>query len=1016
MKKCFLPILAALFLIFNLSAQELDFVRYKTDSTFLSDFVHRVYTTSDGLPGMTVVSPIQDKKGYIWLGTYDGLVRFDGVEFTVFNRYTDPRYSFASARAIFEDSNENLWVGHNSEGVTCIKKDGSVVNYEKSAGLSDNKVNSICEDRRGNIWFATSRGICFLTPQGEFKIPAGDAELEIEKISAARLFCDKDGDIWASAGREDSLFVYKNGSFKKFGGITKIKNPVVRSIYQEKSGAYWFGIDPHFAVRIKDGEETVFDISHKGTNCTMIDDIGEDSSGNIWFSTDGGITVMHGGLFSYYDKSNGAPDDGTNGFLEDSEGNIWISYNRGGFEKLSNGKFRTVQNPVSVNAICEDKYRKIMWIATDSGLRAYKNNRFVENEITEFCRGARVRHVESTADGELLISSYSDTIPQVVVSKNDKITAWTREDGFSDIKARVAIKAKNGDYYAGTTLGLNIFCREDGKLINFRKENGLEANDYIMWLYEDKIGQIWVGTNGGGIYIMKDRKIVRHYGTAEGLSGNVVLKIASIGENIWITTGTGISMYDEKRDSFVNFNSKMGLGTDSVFQILVDKAGTAWLTTNKGIFSADFSEMLEVADEKKDRISVKYYGNSDGLVTNGVTNVSCGTIDSSGRVWFPLVDGFAIFDPEKSGKNTIPPKIEIQKYIIDNESYDYHGEKIVIPAGAKRLFIKYTALSFISSESIRFSSMLSGFDSDFSMWFPSRMATYTNLKHGDYEFKVKAENSDGVSGDYVSVKIEKMPYLWELWWFWAATGGATALIVALIVFNKIHQMKRYQIELEQKVAERTRELKIASEKAEHLLLNILPKPIAAELTEHPDTTIAKSYPNATVLFTDIVGFTKMSGTMTAKNVVAMLNLMVSRFDERAKKMGIEKIKTIGDAYMAAIGLTENEDTTGAAKMIEFAKGLLCDVESLNAQYKTNLQIRVGINTGELVAGVIGKSKFIYDIWGDTVNVASRMESTGEPMKIHVSETTHAQTKNAVSYSASIDVEVKGKGLMKTYYV
>ena len=234
--------------------------------------------------------------------------------------------------------------------------------------------------------------------------------------------------------------------------------------------------------------------------------------------------------------------------------------------------------------------------------------------------------------------------------------------------------------------------------------------------------------------------------------------------------------------------------------------------------------------------------------------------------------------------------------------------------------------------------------------------------------------------------------------------------------EQIELMKRYQTELEQEVEERTHELKLEKERSENLLLNILPKPIADELTEHPDRTIAKSYPNATVLFTDIVGFTKMSGKMTAKNVVAMLNLMISRFDERAKRMGIEKIKTIGDAYMAATGLTEQSDTAGAERMVKFAQGLLEDVTAFNAKYNTKIQIPVGINTGELVAGVIGKSKFIYDIWGDTVNVASRMESTGEPMKIHVSESTHAQTARHFAYGEGIEVEVKGKGKMRTYYL
>lgn len=164
----------------------------------------------------------------------------------------------------------------------------------------------------------------------------------------------------------------------------------------------------------------------------------------------------------------------------------------------------------------------------------------------------------------------------------------------------------------------------------------------------------------------------------------------------------------------------------------------------------------------------------------------------------------------------------------------------------------------------------------------------------------------------------------------------------------------------------------------------MPKEVSVELTEHPGKTIAQDFPNVTVLFTDIVGFTKISGYMTADEVVNMLNKMVSLFDERARREGIEKIKTIGDAYMAAAGLTKDYDNGGAVKMIDFARGLLDDINSFNKDSAVKIQIRLGINTGNLVAGVIGKTKFIYDIWGDTVNVASRgfpSFRTNEPMNV-----------------------------------
>ena len=362
------------------------------------------------------------------------------------------------------------------------------------------------------------------------------------------------------------------------------------------------------------------------------------------------------------------------------------------------------------------------------------------------------------------------------------------------------------------------------------------------------------------------------------------------------------------------------------------------------------------------------------------------------------------------------PKVEVQEYSIDNNTFDYTGKTIVLAPSTKRFSVKFTGLSFISSEQIKFRYKLNGFEKDYTEWSALRTASYTNLKPGTYAFSAQSLNGDEIKSEASDpIVIVKQPYIWQLAWFWALIGLVIVGIVALVIWLKWRAMKRYQIQLEQKVAERTRDLKIANEKAEKLLLNILPQEVAAELTEHPDRTIAKKFPNATVLFTDIVGFTKMSGGMSADEVVGMLNAMITKFDERAKREGIEKIKTIGDAYMAATGLTEEADNGGALKMVKFAQGLIKDVVDFNAASHIQVQIRLGINTGNLVAGVIGKSKFIYDIWGDTVNVASRMESTGKPMTIHVSEATYEQTKAAVYYGASEDVEVKGKGLMKTYF-
>ncbi len=988
----------------------------KVDQTFLNDFVCRNWTTADGLPGMTITAIMQDQKGYIYVGTYEGLVRFDGVEFVTFSRNIDPKYDFASVRAIFQDTNGNLWVGHNDEGVTCIQQDGTILKYTTENGLPHNSIRAICEDFNNNIWLGTASGLCYLTPEHEVKIPEGLHELGQDTIQVSRLYCDTAGRIWISTAIENDLFVFSTRKLERFTGITKIKNPSVNEVSQDKSGAFWFGVAPHYAVRIKDTEETVFDIGHDHQEGTVVNSILQDTAGNFWFASDCGITILHNGVYTYYDKRNGLADDYINHIFEDHEGNMWIAYNRGGIEKMSQGKFRTIAMPIAVNAICEDPVRGVTWLGADNGLYCYnKDSQFVENKITELCKGARIRHVGMTSDGELLISSYSD-ISQVCVTSNDKIIVWTMKDGLAGLKCRVSIKTTDGKYYIGTTQGLSI-VEKDGSIHSLTRKEGFE-NEFIMSLYEDKKGQVWVGTDGGGIYILKDEQIIKHYNSENGLAGNVIFKTEPIEDSgLWIATGTGISKYNEDSDTFANLNSANGLGTDSVFQMICDYTQTVWMTSNKGIFSVNLADMEDVTIGKRKKINAKYYGNSDGLNTGGITSTSVSTQDSLGRVWFTLIDGFAIYDPVKSGKNQIPPKIEIQEYSIDNVKYDYHGEKIILPPSAKRLSIKFTGLSFISSDQMRFCYRLGGFENNYSEWSNLRNVSYTNLKPGTYQFTVMSENGDEIkSKPSDPIIIIKKPYIWQQLWFQILVGVIIVGIATLIVFLKIHSMRRYQIELEKKVEERTHDLKLEKEKSEKLLLNILPSEVAKELTEHPNQTIAKKFPNITVLFTDIVGFTKMSDGMTAEQVVTMLNKMVTLFDERAKREGIEKIKTIGDAYMAATGFTEEPDNDGALRMVHFAIGLMEDVRRFNETSPAKVQIRLGINTGNLVAGVIGKSKFIYDIWGDTVNVARRMESTGEPMKIHVTETTYLQTQEQFAYSEGIEVEVKGKGKMKTYFL
>ena len=758
------------------------------DQSFLSDYVSKNWTTEDGLPGMTITTVIQDKKGYIWIGTYDGLVRFDGVEFTTYSRSIDEKYDFASVRSLYQSSDESIWIGHNDEGITRLSPNGEIKKYTTSDGLVNNKVNLICEDQENNIWVGTASGVCYIKPNDEIVIPEDVNGLNLDKIIVASMYCDTGGRVWVSTGIANEIFVYENKKFIRFTGIKSVKNPAVRFITQDSTGAFWFGVDPHYSVRIKNGEENLFNLGHSHNQGTGVSQIIQDRNGNHWFGMDSGITIIHNGTYTYLDKRNGLSDDIISTILEDNEGNIWIGFDRGGLRKISRGKFSTVSMETSVNAICEDKNRQLTWIGTDNGVYCYKDHQFIQNKLTEITKGCRVRHIAFTKDDELLISSYSD-YPQICVSKDDQMKIWKTSDGIS-AKTRVAIKTSSGDYYLGTTAGLTII-HKDGQIRTLTRNDGL-LNHYIMWLYEDNKNQIWVGTNGGGIHILKDEEIIKHYSTDEkegGLAGNVIFKILNNNDSIWIGTGTGLSKYMPETDSFANITSRNGIGTDSVFQMICDYTNTVWMTTNKGVFSASLVEMEEVVLGIREKINVKYYGASDGLLTSGVTSTSLSEKDSYGRIWFTLVDGFSIYDPIKAEQKTSAPPALFQQYTIDEETFDFKKDEIVLAPGSKRLSLKFTALSYISPENLKFRYKLEGFDSKYSEWTFVRSISYTNLKPGTYNFVVQCQNSEGAISVPTEIKIVKHPYVWQRFWFWIIVGIIIVCLAVLFVQMRFKTIK-----------------------------------------------------------------------------------------------------------------------------------------------------------------------------------------------------------------------------------
>ncbi len=772
---------------------------------FLNDYISRVWTSKDGLPGNTITDVIQSKEGYLLIGTYEGLVRFDGVKIVTLNRNYDSLFDFVSARAMYQAPNGELWVGSNDNGLCILRNNWDNIKLTIADGLPNNSIRDICSDKNGNVWIGTASGVAYVTPNYKVCIPAGMNDFPKQNSYLIKhIFCDADGKIWITTGDENSTFCYENGKIELFELGKEYSGKNISCVYQDREGAFWFGLDARAALRISGDKKDFFDLSFGQTEGTFVNCIFEDSKKNIWFATDNGAAILHNGALIPFSMEEGLADENVLKIIEDKESNIWFATDRGGIQRLAPTKFNMIKTPSTVNAVAWDFRRHVMWVATDKGLFCQNGHGYIENKLTEFCHKVRIRDVSVTPEGSVLVSTH-ERLGQLEYKSDGTIVSWKKSDGLAGERVRVALKHSNGDLYVGTASGVSIVDAKDGSIQNFTKENGFE-NDYIMCITEDSDGKVWIGTDGCGVYVLNNRHLEKNYKREQGLAGDVIFKIYQYDDEMWICTGTGLSVL--KNNKFTNIDLHNGLGTDSVFQSLYDGKDTVWCACNGGIFSISKEEVENCINGISESIESKYYNRADGIDSFGVTPTSRAFFDPIGLVWFSMLDGFCVFDYRKISSDPVPPFSIVELIRIDDERQIYNFGEIVVPAKSRRVSIDYTGISFVSPEEVTFSTKLEGFDDAYTPWKADRMVSYTNLKPGTYKFSVLSKNGDDIISDPLKpVTIIVQPAFYEHWWFWGFIIIALLVLIYILFQQRLLYLRRTRTRLEFLVQERTKELK-----------------------------------------------------------------------------------------------------------------------------------------------------------------------------------------------------------------
>ncbi|MFC2155352.1 two-component regulator propeller domain-containing protein [Acidobacteriota bacterium] len=772
----------------------------------ITQYIHDVWGIEQGLPQNTVNTIIQDSTGYLWLGTEEGLVRFNGKNFKIFDKSSVEQILNNRVRALHDDRAGNLWIGTDGGGLTCLKRDGTFSVYTTKQGLSHNRVSAILGDRSGSLWIDTRGGGLNELKDGKFVVYTKQQGLSGNTIIS--LFEDRAGNLWI--GTPTGLNRWKEEKFTIFTKKEGLSHNNITAIGEDQQGSLWIGTDGGGLNRLKNGEFTAF-TTGDGLSQNSIWAIGEDRDGCLWIGTGGGgLNRLKDGEFSTFTTKEDLSNDFIWSIIEDLEGSLWIGTSGGGLNRLKDGKFTTyTQNEGLINdivmSVFEDR-KGSLWIGTNGGL-----NRLIDGEFTLFTPNADqteniIRAIYEDRKGSLWIG----TLSGLNRLKDGKFTRFTTKDGLSDNMIFSICEDRQGCLWIGTwSSGLNRL--KDGKFTTYTTRDGLSHNG-INVIHEDRNGKLWIGTKGGGLSVLEDGQF-SSYTTANGLSGNYVKSIHEDRQGIlWFgTSGSGLNRL--KDGIFTSVTTKEGLFDDTVHQILEDDRQNLWMSCNKGIFKVSKKELTDFFFGKRDSVTPVSFNENDGMKSrecNGIGDPA-GWKSRDGRLWFPTIKGVTVIDPDHINSNSLPPPVVIETVVLDNRILQSpfmqkRGKPVISPKN-ERIEIHYTALSFLVPDRVRFKTKLEGMNNKWLDVGTRRTAFFQHLPPGDYTFRVKACNNDGIWNETdASFSFYLIPFFYQTWWF----GAICVLAIFLSAFGfyrlRVAQLHKRKIELEKLVAERTRQL------------------------------------------------------------------------------------------------------------------------------------------------------------------------------------------------------------------
>ncbi len=836
--KCISAIILLNFLLFNIYAKE---------QKVLFDKI----SVLQGLSHSSVYSIAQDKQGYLWFATQDGLNKYDGYDFKKY--FHDPNdstsLSYSSISIIYSDSKDNLWVGTWGGGLNRFDRStGSFVRYyseiSDSNNLGSQRISFIMESQKEELWIGTGEDGLFIYNYNSetFRyFNSSNSNLYHDRIWG--LAEDGDGTIWIATETGLNKFTPSNGiekvHFNNSSTDSLLNTDRIRCLYFDNSDNLWLGTQNGLMQfnKAKESFKTFLNNpkDNESIGSNIINTIYEDNSGNLWIGTlNGGLNLFNKETdqFVVYKhsltKPNSIANNDIRSIIHDKSGNIWIGTRGGGINKFNLNIEPFVHitsipfNPNSLNdknvrSVYEDDKQNI-WIGTNEGglnkidfetgkFSFYKNsdnsrNSILGDDVFSIIQDRRGNIWLGTADGlnkfdadkEIFTNYLHD--PDDNSSLSGNLILSILEDNF-------------GNIWIGTYRnGLNKLNIETQKFEHFKSDpkniNSL-SGDEVYSLAKDSVGNIWAGTVNGISKINPETEDIKNYSNIiqNQQSINVTVYSLAIHEKlILIGTNVGFFIFDPETKSIESYTESDGLTNNFVYGIVVDDKGKIWLSTNKGISCFDL-----------DKKNYRNYNIHDGLQSN-VFNVGAYHKGKSGKLYFGGINGLTVFNPLNIKINNTPPPIVITDFSLFNtpaKEYKstYYLSKIEkaenfdLNFNQNFITIEFSALDFVNPLKNQYMYKMEGVDIDWNNAGTKRFATYTNLDPGDYTFIVKASNNDGLwNEEGFAFDFTISPPYWRTWWFISLSTIALLSIAFTFYKWRVDDLTNHQKALEKHIHEK----------------------------------------------------------------------------------------------------------------------------------------------------------------------------------------------------------------------